>query len=121
MQDGPVILVGHSWGGAVISEVGDDPQKLDCPREATFPHSTEWTTQRCPLPSSGTPLASTPLMPTQEQSPLVGLDELKARAGDARIEALELLRRTEQVIRESQELCERTRQEAQTPIRWKHR
>jgi pimeloyl-ACP methyl ester carboxylesterase len=24
MQDGPVILVGHSWGGAVISEVGDD-------------------------------------------------------------------------------------------------
>jgi pimeloyl-ACP methyl ester carboxylesterase len=26
MQDGPVILVGHSWGGAVISEVGDDPK-----------------------------------------------------------------------------------------------
>jgi pimeloyl-ACP methyl ester carboxylesterase len=25
MQDGPVILVGHSWGGAVITEVGDDP------------------------------------------------------------------------------------------------
>src|SRR5262245_63892148 len=25
-QDGPVILVGHSWGGAVISEVGDDPK-----------------------------------------------------------------------------------------------
>ena len=24
MQDGPVILVGHSWGGAVISEAGDD-------------------------------------------------------------------------------------------------
>jgi pimeloyl-ACP methyl ester carboxylesterase len=24
MQDGPVLLVGHSWGGAVISEVGDD-------------------------------------------------------------------------------------------------
>src|SRR5215467_14507316 len=24
MQDGPVILVGHSWGGAVISEVGDE-------------------------------------------------------------------------------------------------
>src|SRR5262249_34174690 len=23
-QDGPVILVGHSWGGAVISEAGDD-------------------------------------------------------------------------------------------------
>src|SRR5215813_6456076 len=26
LQDGPVILVGHSWGGAVISEVGDDPK-----------------------------------------------------------------------------------------------
>jgi pimeloyl-ACP methyl ester carboxylesterase len=26
MQNGPVILVGHSWGGAVISEVGDDPK-----------------------------------------------------------------------------------------------
>src|SRR5262245_44121743 len=28
MQDGPVILVGHSWGGAVISEVGDDPKAV---------------------------------------------------------------------------------------------
>jgi pimeloyl-ACP methyl ester carboxylesterase len=26
MQDGPVILVGHSWGGAVISEAGGDPK-----------------------------------------------------------------------------------------------
>jgi pimeloyl-ACP methyl ester carboxylesterase len=26
MQDGPVILVGHSWGGTVISEAGDDPK-----------------------------------------------------------------------------------------------
>jgi pimeloyl-ACP methyl ester carboxylesterase len=26
IQDGPVILVGHSWGGAVISQVGDDPK-----------------------------------------------------------------------------------------------
>jgi len=26
LQDGPVILVGHSWGGAVISGVGDDPK-----------------------------------------------------------------------------------------------
>jgi len=26
MEDGPVILVGHSWGGAVITEVGDDPK-----------------------------------------------------------------------------------------------
>src|SRR5262249_30446520 len=25
-QDAPVIIVGHSWGGAVISEAGDDPK-----------------------------------------------------------------------------------------------
>lgn len=25
-QDGPVILVGHSWGGAVITEAGSDPK-----------------------------------------------------------------------------------------------
>jgi pimeloyl-ACP methyl ester carboxylesterase len=26
LQEGPVILVGHSWGGAVISQAGDDPK-----------------------------------------------------------------------------------------------
>jgi len=26
LQDGPVILVGHSWGGAVITEAGVDPK-----------------------------------------------------------------------------------------------
>ena len=26
MQDGPVILVGHSWAGMVISEAGNDPK-----------------------------------------------------------------------------------------------
>jgi pimeloyl-ACP methyl ester carboxylesterase len=26
LQDGPVLLVGHSWGGAVITQVGDDPK-----------------------------------------------------------------------------------------------
>jgi predicted alpha/beta hydrolase family esterase len=25
-QDGPVILVGHSYGGAVITEAGNDPK-----------------------------------------------------------------------------------------------
>ncbi len=24
--DGPVVLVGHSWGGAVITEAGNDPK-----------------------------------------------------------------------------------------------
>ncbi|WP_158944725.1 alpha/beta fold hydrolase [Granulicella sp. S190] len=26
LQDGPIILVGHSWGGAVITQAGDDPK-----------------------------------------------------------------------------------------------
>lgn len=26
MQDGPVVLVGHSWGGAIISQAGMDPK-----------------------------------------------------------------------------------------------
>src|SRR5271168_3761757 len=26
MQDGAVLLVGHSWGGAVITEAGNEPQ-----------------------------------------------------------------------------------------------
>jgi len=26
LQDGPVLLVGHSWGGAVITEAGTDPK-----------------------------------------------------------------------------------------------
>jgi pimeloyl-ACP methyl ester carboxylesterase len=26
LQDGPVLLVGHSWGGVVITEAGDEPQ-----------------------------------------------------------------------------------------------
>jgi pimeloyl-ACP methyl ester carboxylesterase len=28
LQDSPVVLVGHSWGGAVITQAGDDPKVL---------------------------------------------------------------------------------------------
>src|SRR5215472_13747427 len=36
LQDGPVILVGHSWGGAVISEAGDDPKVVGLVYVAAF-------------------------------------------------------------------------------------
>jgi pimeloyl-ACP methyl ester carboxylesterase len=36
MQDGPVILVGHSWGGAVITEAGDDPKVVALVYVAAF-------------------------------------------------------------------------------------
>ncbi len=29
MQDGPVLLVGHSYGGAIITEAGNDPKVVD--------------------------------------------------------------------------------------------
>jgi pimeloyl-ACP methyl ester carboxylesterase len=36
LQDGPVILVGHSWGGVVISEVGADPKVVGLVYVAAF-------------------------------------------------------------------------------------
>jgi pimeloyl-ACP methyl ester carboxylesterase len=45
MQDGPVLLVGHSWGGAVITEAGNDPKSVVLsisrpPRRIRANHST---------------------------------------------------------------------------------
>jgi pimeloyl-ACP methyl ester carboxylesterase len=36
LQDGPVILVGHSWGGAVITEAGMDPNVVGLVYVAAF-------------------------------------------------------------------------------------
>ena len=36
MQSGPVVLVGHSWGGAVITEAGDDEQVMALVYVAAF-------------------------------------------------------------------------------------
>src|SRR2546423_3448937 len=35
-QDGPVVLVGHSYGGAVITEAGNDPQVVGLVYIAAF-------------------------------------------------------------------------------------
>jgi pimeloyl-ACP methyl ester carboxylesterase len=35
LQDGPVILVGHSWGGAVITRASDDHNGCRVPLETT--------------------------------------------------------------------------------------
>src|SRR5215469_11561191 len=55
LQDGPVILVGHSWGGAVITEVGDDPKVVGLVYVAAF------------VPEAGTSAnqTSAPFGPTQ--------------------------------------------------------
>jgi pimeloyl-ACP methyl ester carboxylesterase len=36
MQDGPVLLVGHSYGGAVITEAGDNPKVVGLVYVAAF-------------------------------------------------------------------------------------
>ena len=42
LQNGPVILVGHSWGGAIITEAGVDPKVVGLVYVAAFgPDSTE--------------------------------------------------------------------------------
>jgi pimeloyl-ACP methyl ester carboxylesterase len=42
LQDGPVILVGHSWGGVVITEAGVDPKVVGLVYVAAFgPDETE--------------------------------------------------------------------------------
>ena len=46
-QDGPVILVGHSWGGVVITEAGMDPKVVGLVYVAAFaPDEGEVTCQR---------------------------------------------------------------------------
>ena len=36
LQDGPVLLVGHSWGGVVITEAGNDPKVVGLVYVAAF-------------------------------------------------------------------------------------
>jgi pimeloyl-ACP methyl ester carboxylesterase len=55
MQDGPVILVGHSWGGAVISEVGDDPKVAGLVYVAAFAPDVGKSANETSAPFGSTP------------------------------------------------------------------
>ena len=55
MQDGPVILVGHSWGGAVISEVGDDPKVAGLVYVAAFAPDVGTSANETSAPFGSTP------------------------------------------------------------------
>lgn len=47
MQDGPIVLVGHSWGGTVITEAGVDPQVVALVYvSALLPYTGETTAQQ---------------------------------------------------------------------------
>ena len=80
MQDGPAILVGHSYGGAVITEAGNDPKVAALVYIAAFaPDKGESVSTLIKDPLPGAPIP--PILP-----PLDGyllLDKAKFRASFA--------------------------------------
>ena len=64
-QNGPVILVGHSYGGAVITEAGNDPQVAGLVYLAAFaPDKGESVSTLIKDPPPGAPVP--PILPPQE-------------------------------------------------------
>src|SRR5256714_977317 len=64
-QDGPAILVGHSYGGAVITEAGNDPKVAGLVYIAAFaPDKGESVSTLIKDPPPGTPVP--PILPPQE-------------------------------------------------------
>src|SRR5947209_20416274 len=64
-QDGPVILVGHSYGGAVITEAGNDPQVAGLVYIAAFaPDKGESVSTLIKDPPPGAPVP--PILPPQD-------------------------------------------------------
>jgi len=64
-QDGPVILVGHSYGGAVITEAGNDPSVMALVYIAAFaPDAGESVATLIADPAPGAPVP--PILPPQD-------------------------------------------------------
>ena len=64
-QDGPVILVGHSYGGAVITEAGNDPKVAGLVYVAAFaPDKGESVSTLIANPPPGAP--QPPILPPQD-------------------------------------------------------
>ena len=64
-QDGPAILVGHSYGGAVITEAGNDPQVAGLVYIAAFaPDQGESVSTLIKDPQPGDPVP--PILPPQD-------------------------------------------------------
>ena len=64
-QDGPVILVGHSYGGAVITEAGNDPKVAALVYVAAFaPDKGESVSTLIANPAPGAPVP--PILPPQD-------------------------------------------------------
>src|SRR5712671_3359164 len=79
-QDGPVILVGHSYGGAVITEAGNDPRVVGLVYIAAFaPDKGESVATLIKDPPPGAPVP--PILPPQDG--YLFLDRGKFRASFA--------------------------------------
>jgi pimeloyl-ACP methyl ester carboxylesterase len=79
-QDGPVILVGHSYGGAVITEAGNDPKVAGLVYVAAFaPDKDESVATLIKDPQPGAPVP--PILPPQDGYLL--LDKAKFQAAFA--------------------------------------
>ena len=64
-QDGPIILVGHSYGGAVITEAGNDPKVVALVYIAAFaPDSGESVNTLIANPPPGAPVP--PILPPED-------------------------------------------------------
>src|SRR5258708_20445614 len=64
-QNGPVILVGHSYGGAVITEAGNDPQVAGLVYIAAFPpDNADSVSTLIKDPPPGAPVP--PILPPQD-------------------------------------------------------
>ena len=79
-QNGPVILVGHSYGGAVITEAGNDPKVAGLVYVAAFaPDKGESVNTLIKDPKPGDPVP--PILPPQDG--YLSLDRSKFRASFA--------------------------------------
>jgi len=79
-QDGPVILVGHSYGGVVITEAGNDPQVVGLVYVAAFaPDKDESVNSLIANPPPGAPVP--PILPPQDG--FLFLDKTKFHASFA--------------------------------------
>jgi len=79
-QDGPAILVGHSYGGVVVTEAGNDPKVAGLVYIAAFaPDKGESVSALIKNPQPGAPVP--PIMPPQDG--YLFLDRAKFRASFA--------------------------------------
>jgi pimeloyl-ACP methyl ester carboxylesterase len=77
-QDGPTILVGHSWGGAVITEAGNHPKVASLVYVAAFQpdngeSALQWLQTAAPVPENG-------VLPPDDKG-IVYYDKAKYHAG----------------------------------------